>query len=178
MEYLQIEKNASPYTVTYYADDLESFSRFLHQEGIDDLQNVDYRVIRSFLTALYDRKLGRRSVSRKISSLKSFSGFWNGKQSAWQSIPSCYPSYGRKTYSWLPLYGGARKTFDVSDLSDPIGQRNQALIETLYATGIRVSECQRMQLSDIDFVIGTMFVKGKGSKERYIPFGRFCGNCT
>ncbi|RYG73925.1 tyrosine recombinase XerC [Lentibacillus lipolyticus] len=174
MEYLQIEKNASPYTVAYYADDLESFYQFLLQEGIEDLQSVDYRVIRSFLTTLYDRKLGRRSVSRKISSLKSFYKFLE-RENVVHGNPFLHVTLpmAEKPIPGFLYMEELEKLFDVSDLSNPIGQRNQALIETLYATGVRVSECQRLQLSDIDFTIGTMFVKGKGSKERYIPFGRF-----
>ncbi|TRM12390.1 tyrosine recombinase XerC [Lentibacillus cibarius] len=174
MEYLQIEKNASPYTITYYADDLESFFQFLHQEGVDNLQNVDYKVIRSFLTALYNKKLGRRSVSRKISSLKSFFRFLE-RDNQVSGNPFLHVTLPRaeKPIPGFLYMEELEKLFEVSDLSNPIGQRNQAIIETLYATGIRVSECQRMQLSDIDFTIGTMFIKGKGNKERYIPFGRF-----
>src|SRR5690606_38457466 len=56
---------------------------------------------------------------------------------------------------------------------DPLGQRNLALLEILYGTGIRVSECQNLRLKDIDFSIGTLLVKGKGNKERYVPFGSF-----
>src|SRR5699024_4730967 len=65
------------------------------------------------------------------------------------------------------------KLFEVSDLSDPLGQRNQAILELLYATGIRVSECQGLHITDVDFSIGTAFVTGKGRKERYVPFGKF-----
>src|SRR5699024_3591301 len=65
------------------------------------------------------------------------------------------------------------KLFEVNDLSNPLGQRNQAIIETLYATGIRVGECQGLILEDIDFSIGSMFIRGKGQKERYVIFGKF-----
>ncbi|GAA0445252.1 tyrosine recombinase XerC [Lentibacillus halophilus] len=172
--YLQIEKNASPYTITYYTDDLETFYLFLHREGITNLQDVDYRVIRTFLTSLYNQKLGRRSVSRKISSLKSFFRFLEREENIYGN-PFLHINLpvAEKAIPGFLYMEELEKLFEVNDLSDPIGQRNQALIETLYATGIRVSECQRMRLSDIDFTIGTMFIKGKGSKERYIPFGRF-----
>lgn len=65
------------------------------------------------------------------------------------------------------------KLFKVSDLTTPLGQRNQALLELLYATGIRVGECVNLHVDDIDFSIGTIFVTGKGNKERYVPFGTF-----
>src|SRR5699024_11183180 len=75
VEYLQIEKNASPYTVTYYHDDIMTFSTFLTGEGIEQLSDIDFQVVRLFLTRLYEQKLGRRSVSRKISSLRTYFKF-------------------------------------------------------------------------------------------------------
>src|SRR5699024_4357272 len=72
---LQIEKNASPYTVQYYQSDLNLFHQFLQQEGIQSVHDIDHRVVRVFLTTLYDRKLSRRSVSRTISCLKSYFKF-------------------------------------------------------------------------------------------------------
>lgn len=62
--------------------------------------------------------------------------------------------------------------FDVCDLSTPLGQRNQAILEVLYGTGIRVSECQSLRIDNVDFVLNTVLVLGKGNKERYIPFGQ------
>ncbi|WP_449353952.1 tyrosine recombinase XerC [Virgibacillus natechei] len=174
LAYLQIEKNASPYTVEYYLNDLETFFDFLTGEGIDDLSNVDQHVARLFLTKLYDQQLSRRSVSRKISTLRGFYKFLEREHSI--SANPFMRITLPKTNNPIPgfLYmEELEKLFDVSDLSDPFGQRNQALLEVLYATGMRVSECQGLTLSAIDFSIGTMLVTGKGRKERYIPFGRF-----
>src|SRR5699024_12650361 len=72
---LQIEKNASPYTIKHYLHDLETFVNFLNDHEITHLHDVDFRVVRLFLTHLYDKHLSRRSVSRKISSIKSFYKF-------------------------------------------------------------------------------------------------------
>ncbi|MFC2950119.1 tyrosine recombinase XerC [Virgibacillus sediminis] len=174
VEYLQIEKNASPYTVKYYQNDLETFFKFLAEEVIDDLKMVDYRVVRLFLTRLYDRRLSRRSVSRKISSLRGFYDFLQ-REDLVASNPFKYVSLPKQD---KPIPGflyleELEKLFEVSDLEDPLGQRNQAILEVLYATGMRVSECRDLLLSYVDFTIGTMFVKGKGRKERYVPFGSF-----
>lgn len=65
------------------------------------------------------------------------------------------------------------KLFSVSDLKTVLGQRDQALLELLYATGIRVGECCQIQLEDIDFTLGTILVNGKGKKQRYVPIGSF-----
>lgn len=174
IEYMQLEKNASQYTVKYYLNDLESFFTFLNQEGIESLQDVDYRVIRLFLTILYDRKLSRRTVSRKISSIRSFYKFLERDNQVTGNpfIHVTLPRAAKPIPGFLYMEE-LEKLFEVNDMSDPIGQRNQAIIETLYATGIRVGECQGILLDDIDFTIGTMLIKGKGRKERYVPFGRF-----
>ncbi|MFC3040319.1 tyrosine recombinase XerC [Virgibacillus xinjiangensis] len=174
VEYLQIEKNASPYTVKYYQNDLEKFFLFLSAEGIDGLEHVDYRVVRLFLTGLYHQRLSRRSVSRTISSLRSFYRFLQREEKI-TTNPFMHVSLPKQDQP-IPgfLYAEElEKLFEVSDLTDPLGQRNQAILEVLYATGIRVSECKNLSLSHIDFTIGTLFVKGKGRKERYVPFGSF-----
>ncbi|MFD1336100.1 tyrosine recombinase XerC [Oceanobacillus iheyensis] len=174
VEYLQIEKNASPYTVKYYRNDLEIFADFLRSEGLSHIANVTYKDVRIFLTSLYEQELSRRSVSRKISTLRSFyrflerEGYVEGNPFVQLHLP--------KTSKPVPgfLYQEELdKLFEVNDITTPLGQRDQALLEMLYGTGIRVSECQNLRLQDIDFAIGTIFVRGKGRKERYVPFGSF-----
>lgn len=174
MEYLQIEKSASPYTVKYYLNDLDHYFGFLTREGISELQTVDHQTVRVYLTELYEKKLSRRSVSRKISTLRTFYKFLE-REGITENNPFLHLKLP-KTEKSIPgfLYmEELEQLFDISDLTAPLGQRNQAILEMLYATGIRVSECQGLQLDDIDFSIGTVFVKGKGRKERYVPFGGF-----
>lgn len=173
-EYLQIEKNASPYTVKYYLVDLEIYRRFLTAEGIAEPGDVDQRIVRSFLTSLYEKNLSRRSVSRKISSLRGFYRFLE-REGHVSINPFAHVSMPRadKPIPGFLYEEELEQLFEVSDLGDPLGQRNQALLEVLYATGMRIGECKGLKLGDIDFSIGTMFVRGKGRKERYLPFGRF-----
>lgn len=174
IEYLQVEKNASPYTIKYYQHDLDTFFSFMKREGICHINDVNHQIVRIFLTTLYEQKLGRRSVARKISSLRSFFRFLE-RENVVDSNPFIQVSLPKATKP-IPnfLYmEELEKLFEVSDLTDPLGQRDQAILETLYATGMRVSECQSLQIQDIDFSIGTMHLKGKGRKERYVPFGRF-----
>ncbi|WP_156289054.1 tyrosine recombinase XerC [Oceanobacillus salinisoli] len=174
MEYLQIEKNVSPYTTKFYQQDIEIFFAFLKQELVEDLTDVDSRTVRLFLTHLYDKQLSRKSVSRKISSLRSFFKFMERQEivSSNPFIQIMLPKTDKPVPTFL-YKEEIEKLFEVSDTTDPLGQRDQALIETLYGTGIRISECQGLRLGDIDFSIGTMFIRGKGNKERYVPFGRF-----
>lgn len=173
-EYLQIEKNAASYTVKYYLNDLETFYQFLKGEGNENLADVDYRTVRIFLTSLYDRKLSRRTVSRLISSMRSYYRFLEREEKV-TSNPFLQVTLP-KTAKPIPGFmyqEELEQLFEVNDMSDPLGQRNQALLETFYATGIRVGECQSLLLQDIDFTIGTMLIHGKGRKDRYVPFGRF-----
>jgi len=174
VEYLQIEKNASPLTIKYYQNDLEIFFKFLNQEGIQILAEVDERVLRVFLTSLYNEQLSRRSVSRKVSSLRSFYNFLE-RENIVSANPLIHISLPKieKTIPGFLYKEELEKLFEANDTTTPTGQRNQAILEVLYGTGIRVSECQALSLNDIDFSVGTIFVKGKGRKERYVPFGRF-----
>lgn len=177
MEYLQLEKSASPYTVKYYRNDLDHYFEFLTREGINEIQNIDQQTVRLYLTALYEQQLSRRSVSRKISTLRSFYKFLEreGVMDHNPILPVKLPK-AEKTIPGFLYKEELEQLFGVSDLADPLGQRDQAILEVLYATGMRVSECRGLQMGDIDFSIGTVFVKGKGRKERYIPFGKFAEN--
>lgn len=173
-EYLQIEKNASPFTLQFYLDDLDSFFLFLDTEGIHDVKNVDYTIIRVYLTRLYERQLTRRSVSRKLSSLRTFFRYLEreGAVAANPFLAVSLPKAAKPIPEFL-YEEELEKLFTVNDLETTLGQRNQALLELLYATGMRVSECVNLTLRDVDFSIGTVLVKGKGNKERYIPFGSY-----
>ena len=70
-----------------------------------------------------------------------------------------------------------KQLFEACETNTPLGLRNLALLEFLYATGIRVGECSQLQLKDVDFFLSTVLVHGKGNKERYIPFGSFAHDC-
>ncbi|MRH42249.1 tyrosine recombinase XerC [Aquibacillus halophilus] len=174
LEYLQIEKNASPYTTKFYLKDIETFILFLNREGITDLGNIDYQIVRVFLTSLYDRQLSRRSVSRKISSLRSFYRFLEREglvtENPFQNVTLPKAEHPVPDFLYMEEI---EKLFTISDTGNHLGQRNQAILELLYATGIRVSECTGLRLNDIDFQINTVLVTGKGRKERYVPFGQY-----
>nr|WP_239585274.1 tyrosine recombinase XerC [Amphibacillus cookii] len=172
--YLQIEKNASPNTLINYKQDLNNFFQFLHKEQMNGLNEVDDRVVRLFLTYLYDQKLSRKSVARKISSLRTFYRYLEREEIV-ENNPFLTIALPKAEQS-LPhfLYKEElAQLFMASDLSSPLGQRNQALLELMYATGIRVSECQRLTIDALDFSLQTVLVYGKGRKERYVPFGTF-----
>lgn len=172
--YLQVEKNASIHTLTHYLKDLDQFFIFLETEGIDQLSLVDEAVVRLFLMQLYDEKLNRRTVARKLSTLRMFYRFLERENKVTENpfLLTHLPKQDKKLPHFL-YQEELTKLFLVSDLETPTGQRDQALLELLYATGMRVSECQQLELIDFDFYLHTVKVLGKGRKERYIPFGSF-----
>ncbi|MEK4148392.1 tyrosine recombinase XerC [Robertmurraya sp. FSL W8-0741] len=174
LQYLQVEKNYSQYTIEYYHGDLLDFRLFMSEQSITEFEQVEYSDVRLFLTKLFNQKLSRKSVARKISSLRSFYKFLLREKLASQnpfagvSIP--------KVDKRLPNFFYEEELailFQACDISDPIGQRNRAILELLYATGIRVSECCSIHLQDIDMELSTLLVHGKGRKDRYVPFGSF-----
>jgi integrase/recombinase XerC len=174
VEYLQIEKNYSQYTIVNYVADIEDFFIFMKEQSIVDLQLITYSDTRLYLTLLHQKNFARKTISRKISAMRSFYRFLI-REKLVKENPFASVSLPKKEQR-LPKYffeEELEKLFTLSNTAEPIGQRNQALIEVLYGTGIRVSELCQIKLSDLDFHIGTVLVNGKGGKQRYVPFGSF-----
>ncbi len=146
----------------------------MKQEALTSFNDVSYSDIRLYLTFLYKEKYARKSVARKISSLRSFYKFLVRDKVSTEN-PFSLVSLPKKEHK-IPTFlyqEEIEQLFSVSDITTPIGQRNQALLEILYGAGLRVSECCQIQISDIDFSYGTILVHGKGRKQRYVPFGDF-----
>jgi integrase/recombinase XerC len=174
LNYLMIEKNSSPYTIEHYEKDINDFTSFLKQQAIEGFAAVSYVLVRHYLVSLHEKKYARNTVARKISSMRSFYRFLN-REKIVEHNPFAMASLPKKA-KMLPQFlyeKELEKLFNVSDLSTPIGQRNQAILELLYGTGIRVSECCKLQLKDLDLFVEAVLVKGKGRKERYVPLGSF-----
>ncbi|WP_339249674.1 tyrosine recombinase XerC [Sporosarcina sp. FSL W8-0480] len=172
--YIRLEKNYSSLTVSEYSNDIREFFSFLGQEGIVELDKVEYPEARLYVTRLYDRGLSRMTISRKISSIRSFYKFGNArfgiKDSAFRLLN--HPKKEQRLPAFF--YEEELETlFTTCKGEDPKSLRNLALLELLYATGIRVSELTFIRLSDIDNSLGIIKVMGKGRKERYVPYGSF-----
>ncbi|SDM64403.1 integrase/recombinase XerC [Fictibacillus solisalsi] len=174
IEYLQIEKNSSHHTTENYEKAILHFKSFMKQQAIEGFAAVSYLLVRHYLTWLHEQSYSRRTVAKKISSLRSFYRFLN-REKIVEHNPFALASLPKKGQS-IPHFiyeEELAELFHVSDLSTPLGQRNQAILELLYGTGIRVSECCQIQLEDLDFYIETVLIKGKGRKERYVPLGSY-----
>lgn len=174
IEYLQIEKNYSQYTIEHYHHDIREFFMFISEQAIQGLEEVKYLDVRIYLTKLYDNKFSRKTVARKISCLRSFFRFLVREKIvaenpfALASIPKAEKKLPEFFYE-----EELQQLFNACETETPLGQRNKALLELLYATGMRVSECGQICMKDLDMYLSTVLVHGKGKKERYIPFGSF-----
>ncbi|MEK5206560.1 tyrosine recombinase XerC [Psychrobacillus sp. FSL H8-0510] len=174
IQYIQLEKNYSVHTVQEYEKDIKQFLSFLNNEGVTDLNEVEYIHARLYVTKLYDEKLARTSISRKISSIRSYYKFlhkeYNVRDDAFQSL--FHPKREKK----LPHFFYEEEMvqlFEGNKGTDSLSVRNIAILELLYATGIRVSELTSIELRHIDSSYGVVRVMGKGRKERYVPVGDF-----
>lgn len=172
--YVRLERNFSPLTVSEYEKDVDEFLLFLSAEGITDLNDVTYPEARLYVTGLYDKGLARTTISRKVSSVRSFYKFANSRYEindhAFRSL------HHPKKEERLPAFfyeQEMEQLFLTCTGEDKKSLRDRAILEMLYATGIRVSELISIQLNDIDDDLGIVMVMGKGRKERYVPFGSF-----
>ena len=172
LNYLTIEKNYSEHTVSNYKADLNEFGEFLNSRGGKDIKAIDYFVLRKFLSTLSERKLNKRSLSRKISTLKSFFKFAL-RESLIKNNPASaliYPRLDKPLPKFL-TENQVKKVLELPCGTDCMALRDKAILEFLYSTGARVSEMVSLKRDQIDLISGIVKVKGKGRKERLLPLG-------
>jgi integrase/recombinase XerC len=173
--YLEAEKGASPYTVRNYRDDLLDFLYFLKKKKIDPLNEtkVDRHVLRDYLSELAKRKIAKASIARKLSAIRSFFRYLVQEEiiakNPIEQVSS--PKLDRRLPSFL-TQEETEKLLNAPDLSTPLGQRDRALLELLYASGLRVSELVGLTPEQIDLESNEIRVWGKGSKERVVLMGQ------
>jgi len=169
INYLRVERNASEHTIANYRADLEMFGAFLGERG---LEGVDHLAIRRFLAELRSRNYSKRTVARKLASLRSLFRFLF-REGLIKNNPITAvmtPKLDKK----LPVFLDVDKVktlLECPPADDVSGMRDRALLETLYSTGMRVSELVGLDTDDIDFISGVVKVFGKGKKERIVPIG-------
>lgn len=170
LKYLSVVKKYSDHTITNYKIDLLELYDFT-----TDIINIDNIVVREYLDYLYSKKLKRNSISRKISSIRSFYNYLITeniiKTNYFKEISKI------KKDGSLPKYikdDDLEKLFNSFNKEHPLEQRNLLILEMLYATGIRVSELVNIKLKDINIYDKSIKVLGKGKKERIVFYGSFC----
>lgn len=175
--YLKDERNYSDYTITNYSIDIEEFYVFLKKENITRLQDVDYKVLRKYLNYMTENKYSNKTISRKLSSLRTFFKYLVKKEIINDNpmILISNPKEEKKLPKYLN-YGEIEKILEIPNKETTLGLRNACILEILYSTGIRVSELVNLKISDIDFYNKKIRVLGKGNKERIVLFGNRCEN--
>ena len=172
--YLKIERNYSQHTVDSYELDLSDFVKFLADENgtLPPIEDVDHLTIRSYLANLQERHLARSTVVRRLSSLRSFYKYLcrHGYLDTDPTSALSSPKIQRRLPEFLEI-SEVELLLSAPDRNDIIGLRDQAILELLYTTGMRVSELLSLNLPDIDMVNAIVKVRGKGKKERIIPIG-------
>ncbi|MDD5436083.1 MAG: tyrosine recombinase XerC [Candidatus Omnitrophica bacterium] len=169
INYLNVEKNASPHTILNYRIDLESFDKFL---GDKDVAAIDHLLLRKFLAELRGKNYSKRTIARKLASLRSFFRFMfrEGHIKTNPITAVSTPKLDKK----LPIVldeGAVAKLLQSPSGDDVFGLRDRAILETIYSGGIRVSELVGLNMRNVDLIGEVIKVFGKGSKERMVPIG-------
>ena len=173
LRYLSLEKDASPHTLRSYRTDLLEFAQYA---GTGDpstwLADVDIRTIRGYLARLHARSLDAATVARKLAAVRSWFRFLVRRGVLERNVAREVrgPRPPRKLVSFLPI-DEATALMDARAPDGPARARDTAVLELLYATGLRVSELAGLDLDDVDGSQQTVRVLGKGRKERIVPYG-------
>ena len=170
LDYISVEKRYSQNTLVSYKKDLEDLLLFISEtEGTEDLKKVDKKIIRNFIVSLSEKKIQKRSINRKLSSLRSFYLYLlkigEIQVSPLETIPSL-KFYAEKQ---IPISEEEMENLGEVLESESGNSLEKLIIETLYQTGMRKSELCNILLEQVDFSKSEIFVKGKGNKQRVVP---------
>ncbi len=170
LQHLVVERGLAPLTVEAYAHDLTDLVRFCRQGGISSWQELTLPHLQAYLSFLEQQRVGPRSRARKLSAIRQLfrfllrEGLTSQNPLEWLDAP--------KLPKGLPKILGleeVERLLAAPDPTTPLGQRDDAMLELLYATGLRVSELVGLTIPQLDLRRGVLRVVGKGSKERLIP---------
>lgn len=169
LRYMHIAKGASAHTLRAYRIDLKAFFTFLAQKNIEK-EGIDKRVIRRYLSMLFDKKVATKTILRKLSSLKSF--FRYALREKWTHSNPTEDIESPKKEKKLPLsigYFEVEHLFSQPDISSYLGLRDRAMMELFYSSGLRLSELAGLNRGDFDKINFEINILGKGKKQRKTP---------
>lgn len=171
LDFCRIEKGLSANTIEAYRRDLEKFLRFCGPPGLQGL--ADATVFGDYLDALQRSGAAPGTIARNLSALRNFCAFLlgEGELDCDAAVRTPPPRQWRKLPKFLNL-AEIEELLKAPDPARPNGSRDRAMIQLLYASGLRVSELCQLQLSDVNHELGVVRVVGKGSKQRLVPVGR------
>ncbi|MCD4780497.1 MAG: tyrosine recombinase XerC [Candidatus Omnitrophica bacterium] len=170
LTYIEIEKNYSVHTLENYSHDLNDFISHVGDEK--QIEDIDYFVLRKYLAHLRSARFSARTINRKLSALRSFFKFLV-REGHLQHNPVLLLS-SPKMERTLPHFlseDEMNRLMECPSNEDVPGLRDRSILETLYSTGIRVSELVGLNVEHVDFIGNIIKVYGKGKKERLVPIG-------
>lgn len=172
LHYLEVERGLSPHTIAGYRRDLEKLERFARKKR-SELRALGASELREFLRGLHRDGLSLRSVSRATSAIRGLYRFGAAEgfvaSDPTEQIDSARAARALPKYLSLDEVEGL---LEAPDTASPDGLRDRAMLELLYATGLRVSELVSLRVSDLHFEVGYLVCRGKGRKERVVPYGK------
>ena len=173
LRYLVAERGASEHTVRSYRADLLDCVAFLERRALGALPDADARVVRGYLADLHTRGLARTSMARRLATLRSFFRFLirRGRVRVNPAREVRTPSLPGRLPAHLPI-DQSEALFRQPLGDDEAGRRDRAILEVLYASGVRVAELSGLDVEAVDLRAGGVRVLGKGRKERIVPLGR------
>ncbi|MCY9806875.1 tyrosine recombinase XerC [Lentilactobacillus senioris] len=178
LKYLKSERQYSADTIRAYQEALKEFQQFLviSEDAEYKFTQVDQLAVEAYMSDLYDKDYAWNSISQKVSAMRSFYNFLEKNEEI--SINPFEFVQLKKHNNQLPRFfyqNELQELFQAAELNkDPqMRLRDQALLEVLYGTGIRVSECAGLTTQTVDLQQKVMLIQGKGNKQRYVPFGRY-----
>lgn len=177
LNHMRVEKSASNKTLIAYKTDLSQFFNFVSRKhGINEKdisrEFLNHRIVRQYLATMQENGLKRSTIARRLAALRSFVKFLC-RENVLENNPLTIVATPRQDKK-LPKFlypPEVELLMNAPDLSTTAGKRDRAILETFYATGLRVSELVGLDIKDIDFDEEFIKVKGKGDKERIIPLG-------
>ncbi len=172
MRYLE-GRQASPYTIKNYRTDIRQFLDYCAEQGVDSLERLSRDVVRTYLAELTETGYVTASVARRLFELRAFGDYLLRHQAWQQNIfrQVRAPRIPRRLPRYLTLTE-VERLLAVPDPSTPAGLRDRAILETLYASGVRVGELVGLDVRDLSLAVGEMRVVGKGGRERVALLGR------
>ena len=173
LQYLIVDRHYSEETQKAYRADIKAFVDFLtNNGGLTSFKQVGNLEVQTYLNEMDQKDYSRETVARRISSLRSFYRYL--VKNEFLTDDPFEAVQLKKQQHKLPRFFYEKEMdalFAAIEGQKPLDQRNRAILELLYATGVRVSECAQLTIGQIDFGLRVILVHGKGNKDRYVPFG-------
>ena len=179
LEHLRYERNVSEHTLRNYSSDLEQFITFLSpdKKKLPEVSQIDHLTIREWMSSLHSDQKKKSSIARKLAALRTFFQFLV-REGMLELNPAKLVSTPRLEKK-LPKHLSIEEAIRFIETPDPetdLGKRDRAMLELMYATGVRVAELTTLNLGDVDFGNQLVRVTGKRRKQRIVPFGEPAGD--